>query len=178
MILRTPGAGKRALLALPPVFLGAGVTCAIAGWCLAVTGHDSILAQRLQYYSNFARYALQTESRWAYQAQLDDHVDRNIRVADAVRELPPGQLLVWGNTPWVYVLSGRQPATPYTSALRQPEVPGETNTLRASILAGSPREVVIVRPPSPALGPAAAALRRRYRRILRVQDAIIYVSRR
>jgi 4-amino-4-deoxy-L-arabinose transferase-like glycosyltransferase len=178
MTLRRPAAGRTALLALPPVFLGAGLACAVAGWCLAATGHDSILARRLQYYSNFARYALHTESRWAYQAQLDDHVDRNIRVANAVRKLPPGQLLVWGNTPWVYVLSGRQPATPYTSAVRQPEVPGETNALRASILAESPREVVIVRPPSPALGPVAAELRRRYRRVGRVQDAIIYASRR
>ncbi|MBV9281053.1 MAG: hypothetical protein JOZ41_13305, partial [Chloroflexi bacterium] len=151
--------------------LSAGV-----GWTLAASGHDSILARRLQWYANAVRVAIDLESYAAYRDQVDDHVTRNIRVARALSALPPGRLLVWGNTPWVYVLSDRLPATPYTSALRDPEVPGETAALRRAVDREVPEVVVVVRPPAPPLGRAAGALARLYRPVRTIANATIYVS--
>jgi hypothetical protein len=172
--------GPRLLIALPCGFLASGLLTAVAGWSLAASGHDSILARRLQYYANFGRYALRTESYTQYESELDDHVVRNRQVASSLASLPNGKLLVWGNTPWIYVLSGRLPATPYTSSLRQPEVPGETPALRAAVRRDAPAVVVLITPPSPRLGAAGSALRHHYRIRGRVGNATIYerVSRR
>lgn len=169
---------RRSLVGLAAAFvLGAAVSAA-AGWVLAATGHDSIFVRRLQYYANFVRYATGSESYAAYRSQVDRHVTRNIEVARQLTRLPPGHLLVWGNVPWVYVLSGRLPATAYTSALRVPAVPGETATLRASLAAGVPEEVVVIEPPLPPLGSARRSLRRRYRAAARIGNALIYTRRR
>ncbi|GAC1445762.1 MAG: hypothetical protein NVSMB52_08180 [Chloroflexota bacterium] len=149
---------------------------ACGGWLLAASGHDSILARRLQYYSNASRLAMGAESYSQYRTQIDDHVSRNTRVADIVKRMPPGRLLVWGNTPWVYVLSDRLPATAYTSSLRQPEVPGETQALRQSLVDGFPREVVIISPATPPLGgKALRSLGKRYKLYSRVSNAFIYL---
>jgi 4-amino-4-deoxy-L-arabinose transferase-like glycosyltransferase len=168
--------GRRALVLLPAAFLAAGALSALVGWSLAATGHNSILARRLQYYANFARLALGLESYGVYRDQVDDHVTRNIRLAADVRTLPAGQLLVWGNVPWVYVLSGRLPATPYTSALRDPPVPGETADLRRAV-GRSDAPVVVIEPARPPLGPAATQLRDGYRVGARVGNAIIYLRK-
>jgi 4-amino-4-deoxy-L-arabinose transferase-like glycosyltransferase len=177
MLLRPAVSDRRLATALCSGFLGAALGCATLGWALAASGHDSIAARRLQYYANFARYALRTESRGSYQAQVDDHVNRNIQLADALKRLPPGRLVIWGNTPWIYVLSDRLPATPYTSALRQPAVPGETSALRRALRLHSARQVVVIRPPAPLLGSASQSLARDYRVVTRVDDAVIYASR-
>jgi hypothetical protein len=138
---------------LPAGFAALALLSALVGWGMAASGHDSILARRLQWYPNVIRYALGTESYATYRGQVDDHVNRNIQVAGAVRTLPPGKLLVWGNTPWIYVLSGRLPATPYTSALRDPEVPGETGALARAIREQHARVVVVIQPPLPPIPP-------------------------
>ena len=166
--------GTRQVVALPCAFVAAALASAALGWSIAAGGHDSIFARRLQYYANFARYALGTESLAQYSAQIDDHVNRNRHIASAVKALPAGKLLVWGNTPWVYVLSARLPATPYTSSLRQPEVPGETAALRRAVSRREPAVVVIINPPLPALGAARSALPRAYRRTSRVANGRIY----
>lgn len=171
-----PILARRALLALPVAFLAAGLVSAAAGLALVSAGHGDIFARRLQYYSNFARYALGTEPYTAYRAQVDDHVNRNIRIARVLQALPPGRLLIWGNIPWVYVLSDRLPATPYTSALRNPQVPGETARLRRAVRGGGILVVTIL-PPAPQLGNARATLLRSYRPTARVDNAVIYVSR-
>jgi 4-amino-4-deoxy-L-arabinose transferase-like glycosyltransferase len=165
------------LCALPIAFLAAGLGSAVVGWRLAASGHDSILARRLQYYVNFARWTAGDESYQAYRAQIDDHVNRNLRVSHELTRLPSGTLLVWGNVPWVYVLSDRLPTTPYTSASREPEVPGETATLRRSVALGIPRVVVVVYPPKPAIGLASLALTHRYRRVDTVDSVAIYLRR-
>jgi 4-amino-4-deoxy-L-arabinose transferase-like glycosyltransferase len=165
----------RYLLALPCVFLSAAVVSAALGWGLAASGHDSILARRLQYYANFGRYALHTETFSQYSAQLDDHVIRNRNIAAFVSVQRAGKLLVWGNTPWTYVLSGREPATPYTSAIRQPAVPGETTALRRALKLNSPAVVVVIDPPVPSLGTGESALKRDYRLVHSVANARIYV---
>lgn len=175
-IQRRPRLARGVLVSLPVAFLAAGLLSAAAGTWLASAGHDDILARRLQYYSNFARYALGSEPYEMYRAQVDDHVNRNIRIAKALRALPPGRLLIWGNIPWVYVLSDRLPATPYTSALRDPTVPGETATLQRAVRRGHIL-VVVLRPPAPVLGNAAAELDRNYRLTTRIDNAAIYVSR-
>jgi hypothetical protein len=86
-------------------------------------------------------------------------------------------MLAWGNIPWVYVLARRLPATPYTSALRDPPVPGETDALRRSLIGGSPVAVVVVDPPAPPLGRAARSLRLHYRRVTRIGNSTVYVRR-
>lgn len=167
--------GPRLVIAVSCAFLAAALVAALVGWSLAATGHNSIAARRLQYYANFGRYALRSESYAQYATQIDDHVTRNQRVAASLASQPAGKLLVWGNTPWVYVLSGRSPATPYTSSLRQPEVPGETATLRQAVGHRVPVVLVVIEPPSPSLGSARAAVQRAYRLSRRVANATIYV---
>ena len=143
---------------------------------MAHAGHDSILARRLQYYANFSRLALGREGYATYRGQIDDRVGRNIAVARRLRTLPRGTLLVWGNSPWIYPLSGRLPATPYTSALRTPEVPGETVRLRQSVRGGQPQEVVVIAPPLPPAGRSTLqSLRRLYRSEGQIDNATIYV---
>jgi hypothetical protein len=162
---------------LPAAFLTLAAGSALLGWSIAASGHDTILARRLQWYGNFLRMATGTETYAAYRDQVDDHVSRNIRLAARLRMLPTGKLLVWGNTPWVYVLSDRLPATPYTSSLRQPEVPGETRTLRAAIEHHRAHIVVVIRPAQPALGRTAAALGRSYRLVTRLDGSTVFVER-
>jgi 4-amino-4-deoxy-L-arabinose transferase-like glycosyltransferase len=166
--------GARQFAALPFIFTSAALCSAALGWSISASGHDSIFARRLQYYTNFARYALHTESYAQYSAQIDDHVIRNRQIARTVKTLPAGKLLVWGNTPWVYVLSARLPVTPYTSALRQPEVPGETTTLRWALSRHRPAVVVVIDPPSPTMGPARSALLSQYRLTSTVANGRIY----
>ncbi len=175
---RRPMLAKRGLWALPLVIAVGAALSALGGYALEAGGHESILAERLQYYSNFTRYALGTESYHVYRGQLDDHVSRTLLVAGAIRRTPPGTLLVWGNAPWIYALSRRLPATPYTSALRTPEVPGEVASLRRSIRDGRPMEVVVVQPADPSLGTAALDLVRRYRRAWSYGGAVVYVRTR
>lgn len=168
---------RRALVALPAGFLALAGLSAVCGWAMVVSGHDTILARRLGWYVNFVRVAVGAESRATYRGQIDDHVNRNLKVAAALSDMPSGPLLVWGNTPWVYVLSNRLPATAYTSSLRDPEVPGETRTLRRAVILGTAPVVVIIAPPAPPLGAAAQALQRQYRQAERIENATIYVSR-
>lgn len=175
---RRPMLAKRGLWALPLVMAAGAALSALGGYALETGGHESILAERLQYYSNFTRYALGTESSHVYRGQLDDHVSRTLLVAGAIRRTPPGTLLVWGNAPWIYALSRRLPATPYTSALRTPEVPGEVTSLRRSIRDGRPMDVVVVQPADPSLGTAALDLVRRYRRAWSYGGAVVYVRTR
>jgi hypothetical protein len=143
---------------------------------MAASGHDSILARRLQWYPNFVRYALGTESYSTYRGQVDDHVNRNFRVAQVIKTLPPGKLLVWGNTPWIYVLSGRLPATLYTSALRDPQVPGETQTLTRAVSRRRTRIVVVIQPPLPPIPPGTFAGRPRWKRVRQIGDAALLVA--
>lgn len=167
---------RRSLFHLPAAFLALALASSIVGFALQSTGNRGIFTSRLEYYANFVRYALGTEAYPQYRSQIDDHVNRNIRIAATLRTLPAGRVLIWGNIPWVYVLSDRLPATPYTSALRDPRVPGETGTLRHAV-AGDHPIVVVVRPPAPPLGSAQGALRRDYRVAGRIDNAVVYVSR-
>lgn len=177
--IRGRGAGRplRAAAWLPAVFLSLAAGSALVGWGLAASGHDSIAARRLQWYSNFVRMAMGAETYATYRDQVDDHVSRNIRIAAVIRTLPAGSLLVWGNTPWVYVLSDRLPATPYTSSLRQPEVPGETAALRRALYRRRASVVVIIEPPLPALRTASRGLRGGYRPVTRILDVRVYAAR-
>lgn len=169
---------RRWTLSLIALFLAAALAGTIAGRLLLATGHDSILARRLQWYANVVRLAVGSRSYAWYSAQIDDHVERNIALAARVRRLPPGRLLVWGNVPWVYVLSGRLPATPYTSAYRDPPVPGETAALRRAIIRQQAPVVVVISPPLPPMDSTdGRALHRCYRLIGRVGDGSLYVAR-
>lgn len=164
------------LYAIPACFAGLAILSALAGWGMAATGHDSILARRLQWYPNFVRYALETESYSTYRSQVDDHVNRNIQVAQVIKKLPPGKLLVWGNTPWIYVLSGRLPATPYTSALRDPRVPGETQALSHAVSQHQARVVVLIRPPLPPIPPGTFTGPASWKRVRQIGDAALLVA--
>lgn len=170
--------GSRTLLwALPACFVALATLSALAGWGMAASGNDSILARRLQWYPNFIRYALGTESYATYRGQVDDHVNRNIRIAGAVRRLPPGKLLVWGNTPWIYVLSGRLPATAYTSALRDPQVPGETPTLARAVRQRRASIVVVIHPPLPPIPRGTFRGTPAWQQVRRIGDAALLVAR-
>jgi 4-amino-4-deoxy-L-arabinose transferase-like glycosyltransferase len=169
---------SRLLVWLPCSFVVLALSSAAAGATLEATGHSSILSRRLQWYTNFVRWATGSEPYATYRDQIDDHVGRNQRIAQALVDLPAGRLLVWGNDPWIYVLSRRLPATPYTSALRQPEVPGETAALRRAVLSATPALVVVFRPPEPPLGAAAAGLAHYYRPRQSSDGATVYVAAR
>jgi 4-amino-4-deoxy-L-arabinose transferase-like glycosyltransferase len=177
LIWRRVAASRRALISLPLLALLAAAIAGAAGALLARSGDDSILARRLQYYPNFIRYALGTEPYGWYRNQIDDHVSRNLRLAALARAGPAGRLLIWGNTPWIYPLSGRLPATKYTSALRNPEVPGETGALRGALESGRPTQVIVVYPPMPPLGPAVRPLSDGYAKSHTIGNAVIYLRR-
>jgi 4-amino-4-deoxy-L-arabinose transferase-like glycosyltransferase len=167
---------RRAPFALVSAFVMTAVAAAVAGGVLARTQGSSILTSRLQYYANVVRLATGSESYDVYRSQIDDHVARNEALAADVRTLPPGTLLVWGNTPWIYVLSHRLPATAYTSSLRDPEVPGETSTLRLALRQRTPQVVVVISPALPALGTAREAIHNSYERVGSVGNAAVFVS--
>jgi hypothetical protein len=167
---------RRAPRVILALFVALACVSALAGAALARIQGTSILTSRLQYYANAVRLATGRESYATYRDQVDDHVSRNERVAAEVRRLATGRMLVWGNTPWIYVLSGRLPATPYTSSLRTPEVPGETTALRQAVATGTPRVVVVIGPPLPPLGSAASALHEGYRRVATIRNASIYLA--
>lgn len=177
LVHRRPGLSPRGLAVAPLVFLAGGALSAGIGWGMAATGHDSSLARRLQYYANFARLAVGQESYGAYRNQVDNHVSRNILLARKLRQLPPGKVLIWGNVPWVYVLSNRLPATPYPSAYRDPPVPGERVAFDHAIREQAARVVVVIRPPLPPLGGARVSLDRGYRLAGRVGNGRIYVAK-
>ncbi|HZU13604.1 MAG TPA: glycosyltransferase family 39 protein [Chloroflexota bacterium] len=168
---------RRWFVALPALFVLAAGASALAGWMLAVAGHDSIAARRLQWYANAVRLGVGQETYAQYSAEVDDHVERNIALAAGVRRMPAGPLLVWGNVPWVYVLSGRLPATPYTSAYRDPPVPGEVTALRHAIEHRVAPVVLVINPPLPPLDGAGRALREGYRLTGRVGAGAIYAVR-
>jgi hypothetical protein len=168
---------RRAPVLLIAAFVAAAGFAAAGGLALARIQGPSILASRLQYYANVVRVASGAESYATYRNQIDDHVTRNERVAARIRRMPRGKLLVWGNTPWIYVLAHRLPATPYTSSLRDPEVPGETSMLRRAVQHGSPRVVVVISPALPPLGPARGSLVRAYVRVGSVGNAVVFASR-
>jgi len=73
------------------------------------------------------------QSTGQFAADLDPRVSRTVALASRLRALPligcPRALLVWGNAPWLYYLSGLSPATPYTSADYRPAIPGATAAL-------------------------------------------------
>lgn len=170
---------RRRLLAAFLALVVASLSIAsLAGAIMLARSGDSILAERLLYYPNVVRKGAGLESNAVHTAQIDDHVARNVSVAGIVRALPPGRLLVWGNTPWIYVLSGRLPATLYTSARRQPDVPGETQSLRTAIERARAWAVVVITPADPPLGRAAPALEARYRLVGVVGGARVYALRR
>jgi len=167
---------NRLLVLLPGGFLVLALASAAAGVTLEATGRSSIFSRRLQWYTNFVRLATGSESYATYRDQIDDRVGRNERIAQSLVGLPAGRLLVWGNDPWIYVLSRRLPATAYTSAVRQPEVPGETAALRRAVLSATPGVVVVFRPAAPPLGAAAAGLARNYRPRQSSDGATVYVA--
>ncbi len=166
---------RRSFVLLPCAFVTLAVLSALLGAGLSHATANSILARRLQYYANFGAMALRLERYGAYRDTVDDQVGRNEGIVKALATLPPGPLLVWGNSPWIYVLSHRLPATPYTSALRQPAVPGETRTLRAAVIDGIPEVLVAIRPEEPPLGAASYQLGRKYRLSATIANASIYV---
>jgi hypothetical protein len=168
--------GRRALIGLPSLVFVSVIAASALGWTLAATGHNSLVARQFQWYSNFARFALRQESYAVYRGQIDSHIDRNLRLVAAVAGLPPGKILVWGNAPWLYVLSGRLPATPFTTALWQPEVPGESAVLRAAVRDGMPIALVVISSPSPPLGAAESALASLYRPVVTVGNSEVYAS--
>lgn len=161
------------------VLVVAGTAACVTGATLAGVALEriqgpSIFASRLQYYGNVARRAVGGLSPDDYRNRVDDHVSRNLKVVRILASLPPGSLLVWGNTPWLYPLSGRLPATQFTSAVRSPEVPGETAALQKALAKRVPSIVVVIHPAQPSLGPAAQTLRT-YRLVGHVGSAVIYV---
>ena len=154
--------------------LGVVLSSAV-GMFLSRGGKSSLVGSRLQYYSNYAKYTVSLESRATYQAQIDGTVNRNLRVVRGLARLPKGRLLVWGNAPWLYVLSNRLPATPYTSAMRWPQVPGEPVALRRAVESAVPSVVVVIRPARPSLKDAAKVIGRNYKVAFRTGNAVTYV---
>ena len=150
-------------------------TCTAAGWAMSVTGKRTILADRLQYYKNFATYAVGLESYASYRTQVDDHVTRNLRIVHRLKQLPKGRLLVSGE----HALDlSPQPKTP-SHRVAGPQAAGrsgETSHLRRAVTTGhAPNRGGYLPRRSTASGPAASALHRRYHRAGTIGNAVIYV---
>ena len=69
------------------------------------------------YYGNFVAYILGNRSENAYREFFDPRVERNIKIANFVKGVTEerDEILVWGDDPAIYVLSGRKPATKYVT---------------------------------------------------------------
>jgi hypothetical protein len=85
-----------------------------------------------------------------FAATLDPRVLRTIDVAAFVRRramrAPSGTrtLLVWGNAPWIYYLSGLRPATRFTSTDYLPPIPGAEADIARAVRARAAGIVVVL----------------------------------
>jgi hypothetical protein len=132
------GAALPALLARRGVATSAilAVLCALLvalASLLAARGGPTVVARdhRLAaYYAGAWWLVTGRQTSRDFAADLDPRVLRTLDVAAYLRrraaqspEAKPS-LLVWGNAPWIYYLSGLRPATRFTSTDYQPPIPG------------------------------------------------------
>ena len=153
----------------------------VGGTALAARGGPAVVARRHRltaYYAGAWWLATGQEAPRDFAAGLDPRVWRTEDVAATLRRLArgpcaPRTLLVWGNAPWLYYLSGLRPATPYTSTDYQPAPPGEAARLAATMRSRAAGVVVVLDAAHAAA--TRAATRAGYRVVVVVDGATVLV---
>jgi Dolichyl-phosphate-mannose-protein mannosyltransferase len=108
--------------------------------------------------------------------RIDPRVERNVAVARYLSAQPVNnrRLYVWGNTPWIYYLSGYAHAARFMSAYYNPPIPGGMNQVITSLANHPPTYIVMIVPALPASTRLSAFIRQRYRRVWSSGNAVVY----
>lgn len=115
-------------------------------------------------------------SETAFGDRLDPRVERNLAVILYLKQHPAGprRLFIWGNTPWIYYLSGYAHAARFISTSYRPPIPGSMDQILRSLRAGPPPIIVVIEPPTPPSPALGALVHARYRLDRRIANAEIY----
>ncbi len=131
------------------------------------------------YYENFVAHSLGLRNEAAYNDFFDRRVNRNLAVAEFLEThaKPDDYLVVWGEEPWIYPLSGLRLGSPYSISYYAYEMPGGLRRVVESLRTNRPTYVVwtVNKPLFPDL---KAELENNYTRLLRLDNAEIYVNSR
>jgi len=158
----------------------------VAAWAILVpltssvalrlgSAHPAPGSDTLAYYAYFWQHQTGGLDDAAYGNRIDPRVERNIAIANYLRShpRPPNRLYVWGNAPWIYYLSGYQPATRFLSAFYRPVVPGSGAGVLPGLQGNPPLYIVVIEPANPPATGLASFLRARYRPVFQVENAVI-----
>lgn len=139
----------------------------------------NVLAMRYSkaedYYANFAGWALGLKSREAYDGYFDKRV-RLTRRLDATLERLGARgrrVYIWGEYPWVYALTGSEPATPYMTSFYVLLIPYLDTGLDDSLAAADPPFVVVTADAWPIYYDATGVLQHRYRNATRALNGLL-----
>lgn len=131
------------------------------------------------YYENFVAYSLGLRGEPAYNDFFDRRVNRNLAVAEFLEThaKPDDYLIVWGEEPWLYPLSGLRLGMPYSISYYAYEMPGGLRKVVESLRTNRPTYVVwtVNKPLFPDL---KAELENSYTKLIRLENAEIYVNSR
>ncbi len=149
--VRMPRGGIRTAIrtgarALPPLLLAGGaaaiVFCVYFPWPRWNTpGHT------VAYYQNVFGFMTGQRSVQAYNDFFDRRVNRNLALSRYLQShrKPGDYLLVWGEEPWLYVLSDMRVAVPYTVAYFAWEMPDGLKQVVRDLQTDRPRFVIWTR---------------------------------
>lgn len=170
---------RLSLLRWAPAFGAAGAAVVLAG-AVYLPWPQRLMPWRITgYYENFVAYATGLRSDAAYNDFFDRRVNRNLAVAEFLEThaSPDDYLIVWGEEPWLYPLSGLRLGMPYSISYYAYEMPGGLRRVVESLKTNRPTYVVwtINKPLYPEL---KAELENSYTRLLRLENAEIYVNSR
>ncbi len=98
------------------------------------------------YYANFVQHVLGVRSSAVYNDFFDKRVNRNLAVASYLssRAKDGDSLLVWGDEPWIYVLSSLPEVARFTVAYYAYEIPGELKRVAESVAIREPTFIALV----------------------------------
>jgi hypothetical protein len=108
--------------------------------------------------------------------RIDPRVERNVAVAQYLKAQPvrDRRLYVWGNTPWIYYLSGFDHAARFISAYYNPPIPGGMSQAIASLQSAPPSFIVVIEPALPESARLQTWLASRYRPVWSTENAVVY----
>jgi hypothetical protein len=154
------------------------VAIPVVSWQAVIASHgaDRPATHIYGYYGYAWQHLTGALSYQALGDRMDARVERNVAVADYLRShaVKPERLYVWGNTPWIYYLSGYEHATRFFSAYYHPAIPNGMTQVLATLRADLPPYVVVIEPASPATPALNALLNARYQPVWHYREAVIF----
>ncbi len=159
--------------AAAPVALVAGAALVFGFIYLPWPGWNAPV-RSLQYYQNFALYMTGQRDARAYNDFFDRRVNRNLALTAYLRShsSPGDYLVVWGEEPWLYPLSGMHVGCPYTVAYFAWEMPGGLQRVVQDLKTDRPRFVVWTKT-RPLFNEMKAEIDRHYREALVIDNVVV-----